>query len=106
MICELRVKLIMERKHERKNLNRQDVIAIQGKDLKPKYAEEAPSVCVRACLHVVCVCQAMYKQVIAARKAEGRWYRDKDFPDNEDVSRLQSVWHMGCMVFAACELAF
>ena len=40
----------------------------------------------------------MYKQVIASRKAEGRWYKDKDFPDNEDVSRLRSVWHIRCMV--------
>ena len=46
-------------------------------------------------------CQEMHKQVIAARKAEGRWYKDKDFPDNEDVSRLRSVCRTRA-VFCCC----
>ena len=37
----VRVKLTMERKHEKKSLNRQDVAAIQGKELKKRYSDEA-----------------------------------------------------------------
>ena len=40
-LLQPRVKLTMERTHKKKNLNRQDVVAIQGKELKKKYDTEA-----------------------------------------------------------------
>ena len=41
LLLQPRVKLTLERKHKKENLNRQDVVAIQGKELKKKYDTEA-----------------------------------------------------------------
>ena len=41
LLHAVRVKLVMERKHEKTSLRRQDVAAIQGKELKKRYPDEA-----------------------------------------------------------------
>ena len=43
----------MQRKHEKKNLNRQDIVAIQGKELKKKYADEAFTLPFQSRVHIV-----------------------------------------------------
>ena len=65
--CQMEV----ERKQEAKNIGKRGWKAIQAKELKQKYTPEK------------------FEKFKASRLASGLFYKDPDFPDDEDDSRLE-----------------
>ena len=65
--CQMEV----ERKQEAKNIGKRGWKAIQAKELKEKYTTEK------------------FEKFKASRLASGLFYKDPDFPDDEDDSRLE-----------------
>jgi hypothetical protein len=63
--------LVLERKQEQRNTAQRGWVAVQGKDLKKKYATDE-----------------QYKKVIADRYSKGLYYDCEDFPDDADDPQL------------------
>ena len=74
-------KVQVERTQSQKNSTVNGWRAVQGKELRPKYTPEK------------------FAQLVASRRAAGLFYKDDDFPDDEDDAYLTLAHNWGIPIY-------